>query len=102
MNAEDALRRAKPGKARRADYEGSRAAAVELNCEICAGSLANAVSCRIQRCLLWPYRPGDGSKVRDAGVVPTVDEYAAMLPALSDEDRAKVRERFVRASEEGV
>lgn len=100
MTAEDTLRRAKPGKAKRADHDGGRAAAVELNCEVCAGSRRGAVDCQIQRCFLWPYRPGDGVKVRDPGVVPTAEEYAAMLPELSDDERAEVRERFAAGRRE--
>lgn len=100
MSAENDLRRSKPGKAKRADHDGGRAAAVELNCEVCAGSLKQAADCSIQRCFLWPYRPGDGPKVRDAGVVPTPEEYAAMLPALSDMERFEIRERFAAGRKE--
>lgn len=94
--AEDVLREAKPGKAMRADHENGRAVAIHLNCEVCAGSLAQARDCAIQACFLWPYRPGDGSKERALGVVPTVAEYNALLPPLTDEERAEVRRRFVK------
>lgn len=100
QRAEDILRRSKPGKAMRADHENGRAAAIHLNCEVCAGGLGNAKVCQIQACFLWPYRPGDGSKNRDAGIVPTVEEYAAMLPQMSEEDRAEVRRRFVGGTDD--
>lgn len=98
MDPHRPLREKKPGKAKKADHGNSRSAAIELHCEDCAGSLHEAKTCQIANCFLWPYRPGD-DKTRAPGVVPTVEEYDAMLPDLTDEERAEIRARFV--GEEG-
>lgn len=89
---EDDLRGKKPGKAMAADHGNSRSKAIELKCESCAGSLTEAKRCTVQTCFLFPYRPGRGE--RAAGVVPTVDEYQAMLPQLTDEEREAVRRQL--------
>lgn len=95
MDHRDELRAKKPAKACAADHENSRAAAIELHCETCIGSIHEAAQCPALKCFLWPYRPGTGSATRLPGAVPTVDEYAEMRPTLTDEERAAVRARFL-------
>lgn len=95
---EDEIRLKKPGKAMAADHGSSRAKAIELKCESCAGSLTEAKKCTVQTCFLFPYRPGRGA--RNEGVVPTVEEYRVFLPELTDEEKEAVRRQLQGGGED--
>ena len=74
------IRERKPGKAKQADHKGSRKNAIDLFCEECCGGCRQtAKNCCSQHCFLWPFRPGGDNSKRDAGVVPTEQEYDDLL-----------------------
>ena len=52
-----------------------------LDC--CAGQREEVRHCPVVECFLWVHRPyaSDAEKVRPAGAVPTVEEYAAIAEA---------------------
>jgi hypothetical protein len=79
---EDMVRIKNPGKALSADYEKSRANAIDLFCYTCVGgSKKEAADCRSPMCFLWPFRPNATSTVRPPGVVPTLPQYERLLDA---------------------
>ena len=90
MSLQDLIRICEPGKSKAADHEGSRSAAIHEYCKVCSGgSPKQAAECETYSCFLWPFRPGNGPKVRPPGQVPTVAEYARLLEAKrSDAQRA--------------
>jgi len=90
----DKIRRQRPARALAADHRHSRADAVRLHCESCAASRFEARRCPAQKCFLWPYRPGKDNTSRDPGVVPTVEEYEALAPQLSEEEKERVRRQL--------
>ncbi len=77
---ENELREKFPGQAMKADYENSRAAAIDLNCKACAGSSMEARRCTTFTCFFHPFRPGaDSGPKRPEGAVPTAAHYAQLL-----------------------
>lgn len=64
-------RKKHPGLAIKADYGGSRTAAIHLFCITCmGGSRSDAVSCQTKTCPLWQFRPG-GKKGVISKALPT-------------------------------
>lgn len=93
VQVEHDVRVKNPGKGRKADYEGSRAHAIDLNCYSCMGGAKNDVKdCRSYSCAFWIFRPGATSTVRPPGAVPTLSQYAELLDAKTTEaQRATAR-----------
>lgn len=72
----DELRRKLPGLGRKADYENSRQAAIDLACLECTvGARAAIADCGCPACPLWPFRPYGDNRTRPDGVVPTLEQY---------------------------
>lgn len=95
------LRIKKPGKARRADYQNSRAAAIDLKCEdCCGGSLNEAKKCEVYTCFLWPYGPAGKLGERPHGAIPSLEAYNTLLPELTEEQKAECRSQFAAKSAE--
>lgn len=83
-----------PGKARKADYEGSRAHAIDLNCYACVGgSKSDVKDCRSYGCAFWIFRPGATSTVRPPGVVPTLSQYAELLDAKTSDGQREAAKK---------
>lgn len=107
MDFRDELRRKYPAKAQKADHEFSFKEAAQGHCRSCSGGTRESGLCQAYACWIWVVRPGAGKRddprrVRPVGVVPTVEEYAAMLPQYTDEERAAMTEqmRTTRARDE--
>jgi hypothetical protein len=85
---EDIIRQKIPGKAKRADHESSRAAAIHLHCQACSGGTRKtAKDCQIYSCFLFPFSISEHKRPKDA--VPTEEEYAALVESkASDAQRA--------------
>lgn len=72
------LRHKYPGKGRRADHEGSRKNAIDMNCLHCmGGSRKDIKGCTSVTCFFYPFRPGAVVGEPRAGI-PTVEEYQEM------------------------
>lgn len=82
MKLNEELRQKYPGKGRRADYENSLRAAVDLFYLACmGGSRTDVTKCDAFDCFLWPYRPGKDGRKRPEGTVPSVDRYDQLSAA---------------------
>lgn len=85
-----------PQRGQKADYAGSRTAAIQLFCLSCMGGCrADVVTCKSFSCPLWQFRPGSKKGVRPPGI-PTAAQYKEMIDKkVSDKQRAagkKLRE----------
>jgi len=80
------LRRSCPAMGFRADYGGSRVAAIRMFCvECCGGTRKFVDQCKDYACPLWPFR-GSGPKKRPSGTVPSKKEYDEMRAKSDEED----------------
>lgn len=86
------LRIKTPGKARGADFEGSRTNAIHLFCYQCmGGSKKDAGGCESYTCPLWQYRPNPTTgTVLPPGILPSQADLQALLDAkTSDAQRER-------------
>ena len=85
---ENEMRMARPQLGHKADYCGSRTAAIHLMCLACmGGSRSEVVACQSFSCPLWQFRPGGKKGVRPTGL-PTEDQYKHLIDAsVSDKQR---------------
>lgn len=68
-----------PAMGEKADYDGSREAAIRLKCLDCCGSDTEVGRCRVYTCGLWTVRPyQDPENSRPFYHIPTQAEYAAL------------------------
>jgi len=91
------MRVSRPQLGCKADYEGSRTAAIHLFCLTCmGGSRAEVVACQSFSCPLWQFRPGRTKGKLPPGL-PTEAQYNEMIDAsVSDKQRQagkKLREK---------
>jgi hypothetical protein len=94
---ENEMRVSRPQLGKKADYAGSRTAAIQLFCLSCMGGCrADVVACASYSCPLWQFRPGGKKGVRPAGI-PTAEQYDEMIDdSVSAKQRAagrKLREK---------
>lgn len=76
---ENEVRVSRPQLGQKADYEGSRTAAIHVFCLSCmGGSRAEVAACKSFSCPLWQFRPGREKGVRPAGI-PTDAQYKQMI-----------------------
>ena len=76
------LRLKLPGKGCAADYENSRAEAINLNCFACMGGDRKGVrECRSYSCFFWKFRPGAIETVPPPGAIPSRADYARLSEA---------------------
>jgi hypothetical protein len=85
---ENEVRVTRPQLGHKADYCGSRTAAIHTFCLTCmGGSRADVVACQSSSCPLWQFRPGGKKGVRPPGI-PTKEQYKEMIDAsVSDAQR---------------
>jgi hypothetical protein len=71
----------------KADYEGSRSAAIEIFCTSCfGGSRSDARNCKSYVCPLWRYRPGSDKSEAPNGHIPSKTEYETLINKLEVSD----------------
>lgn len=80
------IRCKRPTKGLEVDYGNGRKSAIHLACFNCMGlnekdqiQISHVEKCEGYHCPLWRYRPGKGNRTLPAGIVPTEDEYKAMI-----------------------
>jgi|SRR5689334_7588030 len=85
---ENEVRVTRPQLGHKADYCGSRTAAIHAFCLSCmGGSRADVVACVSHTCPLWQFRPGGKKGVQPPGI-PTEAQYKEMIDAsVSDAQR---------------
>lgn len=78
---ENEVRVMRPQLGNKADYGGSRTAAIHSFCLSCmGGSRADVVECKSYSCPLWQFRPGSTKGTRPPGI-PTREQYKEMIDA---------------------
>lgn len=78
---ENEVRVTRPQLGNKADYSGSRTAAIHAFCLSCmGGNRADVVECKSHSCPLWQFRPGSTKGVRPPGI-PTKEQYKEMIDA---------------------
>lgn len=76
---ENEVRVSRPQLGCKADYQGSRTAAIHVFCLSCMGGNRNdVVACGSYSCPLWQFRPGSKKGVRPVGI-PTRAQYDEMI-----------------------
>jgi len=85
---ENEMRVSYPQRGLKADYQGSRTAAIQLFCLSCMGGCrADVVACTSKSCPLWQFRPGGKKGVRPPGI-PSEADYSEMIDdSVSDKQR---------------
>lgn len=97
---ENEVRISRPQLGQKADYCGSRTAAIQIFCLSCmGGSRSDVVACQSYSCPLWQFRPGSKKGVRPAGI-PTTDQYKALIDA-SVSDKQREAGRKLREGDDG-
>jgi hypothetical protein len=97
---ENEVRVARPQLGCKADYSGSRTAAIHTFCLSCmGGNRADVVACQSFVCPLWQFRPGSEKGTRPPGI-PTREQYQTMINA-SVSDAQREAGRKLREGDDG-
>lgn len=85
---ENEVRVSRPQLGYKADYCGSRTAAIQVFCLSCMGGSRNdVVACQSFSCPLWQFRPGGKKGILPPGI-PSEAQYQEMIDAsVSDAQR---------------
>lgn len=97
---ENEVRVSRPQLGYKADYCGSRTAAIQMFCLGCMGGSRNdVVACKTYSCPLWQFRPG-GKKGQQPSGIPTEAQYKEMIDA-SVTDKQRQAGKKLRESDDG-
>ena len=97
---ENDMRMARPQLGLKADYCGSRTAAIQLFCLTCMGGSRNdVVACQSFSCPLWQFRPGSKKSEKPLGI-PSEPQYKEVIDA-SVSDKQREAGRRLREGDDG-
>jgi hypothetical protein len=100
QRVENEVRVSRPQLGHKADYCGSRTAAIQMFCLSCMGGNRNdVVACASYSCPLWQFRPGGKKGVQPPGI-PTEAQYQEMIDA-SVSDKQREAGRKLREGDDG-